>query len=610
MKIFLQSLLAITVYIFNSTVSHAQVFNKAPKFGDDLQQVKHYIQQYVKEQNNLISLYGLDLPLYTTGSQLRGGNVVDVWMCYKECWYVFNTSFYDICTHFIFENGKYAYKEETFRNKSEEMLAFSIKSRGYTHKMGDYYFSDTYDYYYKIFTEKEGATWAYHPTDLNKLPADIAATVKKEMEEGRTKANRTNTADLQAKNTEDFQLEPAHYLFINGEDFNEGLALVGVDAYKPVGSRDFGEHKKYGYINENGVFQILPIYAAAYPFKNGFARVRKDLSDDMYFINQSGENIFKSYYNKANDFVEGLAAVMEKDRKYGFIDMNGKRVTQYRYDDVKDFKNGYACVKRGDKWGYINKTGEEVVLPQFEMARDFNEGLAFVTKSGDGKTFHQYIDESFNIVFQLDEESVSNRAQSFVDTEYYDFHNGVVKVLYYNPRQYFAKTETHYYNTKGKQVNTAKGSTAYYGAEVTFVEKEDRGPYSGVLDIKGRWIIKPRFEKIGKFSEGLAKVMLNNNWGYINLKGDVVINKDILQPKGTILHQYPITEAGDFSGGLALVKYNDRYGYMNHDGAWVIAPTYIQACAFKEGIARVRFPGRFEWCYIDKTGKVLRPERR
>ena len=68
--------------------------------------------------------------------------------------------------------------------------------------------------------------------------------------------------------------------------------------------------------------------------------------------------------------------------KAGFIDRTGKVVIELRFDAVRPFSEGLACVKVDDHWGYIDKTGRFVVAPVFSIAGDFSNGLARVEIGG------------------------------------------------------------------------------------------------------------------------------------------------------------------------------------------------------------------------------------
>ncbi|EAL1455719.1 WG repeat-containing protein, partial [Campylobacter coli] len=45
----------------------------------------------------------------------------------------------------------------------------------------------------------------------------------------------------------------------------------------------------------------------------------------------------------------------------------------------------------------------------------------------------------------------------------------------------------------------------------------------GFIDKNGEFAIKPKFDDIWDFSEGLAKVKLNGKYGFIDKNGDFVI---------------------------------------------------------------------------------------
>lgn len=109
-----------------------------------------------------------------------------------------------------------------------------------------------------------------------------------------------------------------------------------------------------------------------------------------------------------------------------------------------------------------------------------------------------------------------------------------------------------------------------------------------------------RYEKLGSFSEGLAAVMRDGKWGYINTKGDEVIPC-----------QYTMSEA--FHEGLAAVqKYSEEgyidteWGYIDTEGKEVI-PLSIEAekvNEFYEGLATI-IKNYFNFSVIDTKGNVV-----
>ena len=53
-----------------------------------------------------------------------------------------------------------------------------------------------------------------------------------------------------------------------------------------------------------------------------------------------------------------------------------------KYDETRDFCDGFAAVKRNDKWGFVNEKGEEIVPCKYDFVCDFSEGFAPVLLVG------------------------------------------------------------------------------------------------------------------------------------------------------------------------------------------------------------------------------------
>ena len=85
------------------------------------------------------------------------------------------------------------------------------------------------------------------------------------------------------------------------------------------------------------------------------------------------------------NFSEGFAAV-KKDGKWGYINTKGELIIECKFDYVRDFKEGFAAIKKYGKygmygkWGYINTKGEQIIECKFDDVRDFYEGFAPVQK--------------------------------------------------------------------------------------------------------------------------------------------------------------------------------------------------------------------------------------
>lgn len=118
----------------------------------------------------------------------------------------------------------------------------------------------------------------------------------------------------------------------------------------------------------------------------------------------------------------------------------------------------------------------------------------------------------------------------------------------------------------------------------------------GYINSKGEVVIQPQFERAWFFSEGLAAACLEGGkCGYIDQTGKFIINPQF-------------QAALRFSDGLAAVLVGDKVGYVDKNGKYAINPQFssgvdFELCTFSEGLARVRVGDNFG--YIDKTGKII-----
>ena len=134
------------------------------------------------------------------------------------------------------------------------------------------------------------------------------------------------------------------------------------------------------------------------------------MRNDKYgFIDKTGKVVIPLIYEFAGDFHEGLACVKNKgDGKCGFLDKTGKLAVPCAYYTVSDFQEGLAIVSKDYKYGVIDKAGKEVVPCVYYYINNFREGLALAIEEieEDGKI--GYIDETGNLVIEIDKiQSVS-----------------------------------------------------------------------------------------------------------------------------------------------------------------------------------------------------------
>lgn len=85
------------------------------------------------------------------------------------------------------------------------------------------------------------------------------------------------------------------------------------------------------------------------------------VGDKYSFLNEEGKETVPFVYSQAHNYSEGLAAVVDENGKYLFIDKLGNvAIKPKKYDRVDDFQNGTCKVYRKDKVWEIDREGKKV----------------------------------------------------------------------------------------------------------------------------------------------------------------------------------------------------------------------------------------------------------
>ncbi|OBR65736.1 hypothetical protein A7K91_14335 [Paenibacillus oryzae] len=150
----------------------------------------------------------------------------------------------------------------------------------------------------------------------------------------------------------------------------------------------------------------------------------------------------------------------------------------------------------------------------------------------------------------------------------------------------------------------------------------------GYINRDGYEVVKPQYLYAGPFQDGVAVVLTENGYGFIDAKGSIVISPEykgtymyqddvvlmITQNEQTILFDRKGNELALFNEELKLSPYNEglalvydrnkeKYGYANPKGKLVIEPRYDRAAFFSEGLALVQREDRV--FYVNAEGKEV-----
>jgi len=221
-------------------------------------------------------------------------------------------------------------------------------------------------------------------------------------------------------------------------------------------------------------------------------------------------------------------------------------LSERHYQTINEFKEGLALVKNKEGfYGYINEHGNEILPCVYSEAHSFSEGLALVRfKSEHYFDGLRFIDKSGNFL-----------RHSFTFAK--DFREGLAAVKNNEYSSY------RYINIQGK-VEIDLDSL-----RVDFSVRE-----------------------IFSFSEGLAQIVTPQGHGYIDKKGQIVIN-----------FKYDGSEP--FINGKAKVSKKGKVGYINKLGNEIIPIEYDSIKTYINGILIVSKDKK--WGAIHEAGVVVIP---
>lgn len=223
-------------------------------------------------------------------------------------------------------------------------------------------------------------------------------------------------------------------------------------------------------------------------------------------------------------FSEGLIAFMNNTtQKYGYCDRTGNILIQPQFDHALPFKNGRANVKLGELRGFIDKQGKWVVQPQFISWEGFDySDFAFVKFKGDEN--YGVIDRVGNILVRNTFTQAEISLSGTMDTPW----------------------------IVGQVIKTG----------LILVEENE---LFGYKNLKGEWVIQPKYKHGNQFRHNLATVSIVENektlFGVINPKGETVIpfiHKTLSTAwSNTYESDENVTLAGETKDGDFLI-YNDK----------------------------------------------------
>jgi hypothetical protein len=233
------------------------------------------------------------------------------------------------------------------------------------------------------------------------------------------------------------------------------------------------------------------------------------------------------------------------------------------------------AVKIGDNWGFVDsscKFNQDLV---YQMADDFFMGRAIVQKNNK----FSYVDvngkplTAFSFT-KLTHFSADSLAFALNDSNQISCINWNFKPVFSIP--------------EAEEVNL------FYNG-IASVRKN--GKY-GFIDKKGNVVLDYEFDAVGKYTESCIAVAK-----YEELPDTSYLKWFFIDRTGKQLFDISFTDVHDFSEGFAAVAINGKWGWINKSGKFIFGNDFQECKSFSEGYAA--FKKGDAWGLINNKGKIV-----
>ncbi|MBR4646190.1 MAG: WG repeat-containing protein [Bacteroidales bacterium] len=308
----------------------------------------------------------------------------------------------------------------------------------------------------------------------------------------------------------------------------------------------FTDNGLIGYIDSNMNILFEPQFEEADRYCGGYTKVKIKgkfgLINKHFSLRRDHKFVIEPIYDDILiDTYHDFLIRVRLDDKIGFYNLIDKIVISPQYDELEEFNfDGVAKMKMGNNWGYINSDGRVVVKPEYGADEVFFTGCRFIAIKKGAK---------WGVVDSRTGITVINP----ILDEIGNYQMGMIK-LRIGKKWGFIDDEC----------NVTLPCFDYI-AEDSFREMAIRVMNDGKWGAVYRWgkiLVEPRFDEIGSFHHGLAKVKTGDKWGFINKKGEVQIE----------IQFYTVSDFDKEREGLAMVNLGGEDYYINLLGKRVKDP--------------------------------------
>ena len=414
------------------------------------------------------------------------------------------------------------------------------------------------------------------------------------------------------------------------------------------------QDNKWGIIGTNGEIIINPMYQEipiVVDKEKDIFLFTYDINEEegtykTKAVNKNNEELWNNYdkiealenYDSSeNVWYEKNALKVQKDGKWGLINLEGKEISEVIYDDIKTLKGieNSILVKKDDKYGLLNCKGVKILDTVYSDITCFGDNYinGYITKNEDGK---------YGIV-NVSGETILDNTYEEIENIYSDKYFVIVE----NGKQQLINKDKEKVLTDN--FDEIKQITSF---GIVFIKDSKYG----IMDFEGNILLDAEFDVLNEVNTGVLlaqkdgkvglidkekneKVAFNFKNIYYNDKANIYIaeNEDLTQTiidsnfetkmigilselntdkgymkikidDGYKYYNYKFEEKDIkdiyINNNIYLSKKDGKFGFVDSKGNVVVDYNYDDATEINEyGYAAIKKDGL--WGSIDKEGKIV-----
>ena len=334
------------------------------------------------------------------------------------------------------------------------------------------------------------------------------------------------------------------------------------------------DNLKVGFLNKKGEIITDAIYSDGLNYLNDIANVVKDSVSG--YIDKNNKLILFPEFEKA--YWNGkIGYAINKNKEFALIDMQGNKITDFKYNSLRQTSENYISVKENGIRKFIDIKGKVI----------FNDSINIIDR-GIFNSLAVY--KGKNNKFGL----IHINGSLITEPLYSVIYGGNYS------KNWVVKKENKYgvLNSLGNIViPIIHDKIEYVVNESNPVPVKNNNKFGYTLN--SIEIIPYEYDEALPFKNGIARVKKNGKYHFINTKNKTLCSFNHDGGGDCCI------ESNYFSNGRYIFKSNGKYGYINKRGKVVIDPIYDKATRFKEGIALVSKDGLSG--FINNKGKIIIP---